>query len=145
MTHTCEPLTAPVLGDPDVPGDPVVPRGECPEVASLVAPYLRIIRSALPPVEAERFLVRALDAHEEERRRAGALQLGFSAYLWDGLGDGWGGSLAHASAWEAMQAIRHLVRKAPRADLAAYLRLGIRLVRELGAGAPARTPVPVGA
>ncbi|MFF5786146.1 hypothetical protein ACFY8P_14420 [Streptomyces sp. NPDC012693] len=139
MTQTCEPITA------SVPGDPVVPGGECPEVASLVAPYLRIIRSALPPVEAERFFVRALDAHEEERRRDGALQLGFSAYLWDGLGDGWGGSLAHASAWEAMQAIRHLVRKAPRADLAAYLRLGLRHVRELGTGSPARPALPVGA
>lgn len=39
-----------------------------------------------------------------------------------------------------MQAIRQLVRKAPRADLAAYLRLGLRLVRELGAGATGRTP-----
>ncbi|QES09141.1 hypothetical protein DEJ44_28300 [Streptomyces venezuelae] len=139
MTQTHERTTAPVLGDPVVPG------GECPEVASLVAPYLRIIRSALPPVEAERFFTHALDAHEEERRRAGALQLGFSAYLWDGLGETWGGSLAHASAWEAMQAIRQLVRKAPRADLAAYLRLGLRHVRELGAPAPGRAPVPAGA
>lgn len=44
-----------------------------------------------------------------------------------------------------MQAIRQLVRKAPRADLAAYLRLGLRHVRELGAPAPGRAPVPVGA
>lgn len=44
-----------------------------------------------------------------------------------------------------MQAIRHLVRKAPRADLAAYLRLGHRLVREPGAGAQVRNPLPVGA
>ncbi|WP_435973380.1 hypothetical protein [Streptomyces sp. Qhu_M48] len=139
MTQTCEPATTPVLGDQ------VVPDGECPEVASLVAPYLRIIRSALPPAEAERFFAEALDAHEEERRRDGALQLGFSAYLWDGLGDGWGGTLAHASAWEAMQAVRHLVRKAPRADLGAYLRLGLRLVRELGTGAPGRAPLTVGA
>ncbi|MCX4984319.1 hypothetical protein OG259_09695 [Streptomyces sp. NBC_00250] len=139
MTQTPEHAAAPVLDDQVVPG------GECPEVASLVAPYLGIIRSALPPVEAERFFVRALDAHEEERRRAGALQLGFSAYLSDALGDTWGGSLAHTSAWEAMQAIRQLVRKAPRADLAAYLRLGLRLVRELGAGAPGRAPVSVGA
>ncbi|MFH9727503.1 hypothetical protein ACH4M4_31720 [Streptomyces sp. NPDC017254] len=139
MTQTREQAAAP---DAD---DQVVPGGECPEVASLVAPYLRIILSALPPVEAERFFAQALEAHEEERRRAGALQLGFSAYLWDGLGESWGGPLAHASAWEAMQAIRHLVRKAPRADLAAYLRLGHRLVGELGAGARIRTPMPVGA
>ncbi|MFJ5142912.1 hypothetical protein [Streptomyces sp. NPDC088707] len=139
MTQTRAHAAAPVLHDQVVPG------GECPEVASLVAPYLRIIRSALPPVEAERFFVRALDAHEEERRRADAPQLGFSAYLSDGLGETWGGSLAHTSAWEAMQAIRQLVRKAPRADLGAYLRLGLRLVRELGTAAPGRTPVPVGA
>ncbi|WP_338492487.1 hypothetical protein [Streptomyces sp. SJL17-4] len=139
MTQTRADAAAPVLHDQVVPG------GECPEVASLVAPYLRIIRSALPPVEAERFFVRALDAHEEERRREGALQLGFSAYLSDGLGETWGGSLAHTSAWEAMQAIRQLVRKAPRADLAAYLRLGLGLARELGTSAPGRTPVPVGA
>ncbi|WP_329284399.1 hypothetical protein [Streptomyces sp. NBC_00691] len=139
MTQTRPHAAAPVVHDQVVPG------GECPEVASLVAPYLRIIRSALPPVEAERFFVRALDAHEEERRRAGALQLGFSAYLSDGLGETWGGSLAHTSAWEAMQAIRQLVRKAPRADLAAYLRLGLGLVRERGTAAPDRAPVPVGA
>ncbi|MFD8640051.1 hypothetical protein ACFV14_07060 [Streptomyces zaomyceticus] len=139
MTQTREHAADPVVDDQVVPG------GECPEVASLVAPYLRIIRSALPAAEAERFFARALDAHEEERRRAGSLQLGFSAYLWDGLGESWGGTLAHTSAWEAMQAIRHLVRKASGADLAAYLRLGHRLVRELGAGAQVRNPVPVGA
>ncbi|MFB6627646.1 MULTISPECIES: hypothetical protein [unclassified Streptomyces] len=139
MTQTRAHAAAPVLHDTAVPG------GECPEVASLVAPYLRIIGSALPPVEAERFFVQALDAHEEERRRAGALQLGFSAYLSDGLGENWGGSLAHTSAWEAMQAIRQLVLRAPRADLGAYLRLGLRLVRELGTATPGRAPVPVGA
>ncbi|MCX5229512.1 hypothetical protein [Streptomyces sp. NBC_00233] len=138
MTQTRAHAAAPVLHDQVVPG------GECPEVASLVAPYLRIIRSALPPVEAERFFARALDAHEEEGRRAGAPQLGFSAYLSDGLGETWGASLAHTSAWEAMQAIRQLVRKAPRADLAAYLRLGLRLVRELGTATSGRSPVPVG-
>ncbi|KQX56919.1 MULTISPECIES: hypothetical protein [unclassified Streptomyces] len=110
--------------------DAFVPGGECPEVASLVTPYLRIIRAVLPAVEAERFFIRALAAHEEERRRAGAPQLGFSAYLWDGLGETWGGSLAQTSAWEAMQAIRHVVRKAPRADLAAYLHLGLRMSAE---------------
>ncbi|MEW1699637.1 hypothetical protein [Streptomyces sp. NPDC091278] len=131
MTHAYEPAP------PPVPRDAVVPPGECPEVASLVTPYLRIIRTVLPPVEAERFFVRALAAYEEERRRAGGLQLGFSAYLWDGLGGTWGGSLAQTSAWEAMQAIRHVVRKAPGADLAAYLRLGLLLSRE--------SQVPVGA
>ncbi|MBD0709463.1 MULTISPECIES: hypothetical protein [unclassified Streptomyces] len=129
MTHACEPTPPPSPVSPTVspvPSDVFVPHGESPEVASLVTPYLRIIRTVLPPAEAERFFVRALAAHEEERRRAGSPQLGFSAYLWDGLGGSWGGSLAQISAWESMQAIRHLVRKAPRADLAAYLRLGLR-------------------
>ncbi|MFJ8297618.1 hypothetical protein ACIQ9R_17285 [Streptomyces sp. NPDC094447] len=139
MTETRSHVAAPV------PDDQVVPGGECPEVASLVAPYLRIIRAALPQEEAERFFVRALDADEEERRRAGAPQLGFSAYLSDGLGDAWGASLAHTSAWEAMQAIRQLVRKAPRADLAAYLRLGLHEVRELGAATQGRAALPVSA
>ncbi|WP_128643349.1 hypothetical protein [Streptomyces sp. SS] len=93
----------------------------------LVDPYLRIILSALGPRRATAFLTAALKAHQEERAREGTIQLGFCAYLSDRLGETWGRTLAEISAWEAMQAVRRLVRADPEADLGRQLSHGLAL------------------
>ncbi|MFE0648416.1 hypothetical protein ACFVZH_07490 [Streptomyces sp. NPDC059534] len=112
-----------------------VPR---PASARLVDPYLRIILSALGPRKATAFLTAALKAHQEERAREGTIQLGFCAYLSDRLGESWGRTLAEISAWEAMQAVRRLVRADPEADLGRQLAHGLALALAVASG-PAPT------
>ncbi|MEV8590854.1 hypothetical protein [Streptomyces sp. NPDC051180] len=118
----------------DRPGHPA-PR---PASAPLVDPYLRIILGALGPRRATAFLTAALKAHQEERAREGTIQLGFCAYLSDRLDESWGRTLAEISAWEAMQAVRRLVRADPEADLGRQLAHGLALALSL-ASAPAPT------